>query len=147
HGWAKPAGRQTTPARMGDSPRFTPRLVQSLSCSSPPRLSSRQWALLLLLQAAGYFGQFDRTIFGMAVPQIQRDFGLSDAEMSYAASFVGLSAILACATSCLSDRFGRARVLMWTLVPYTLATAFTALSKGVQSFALCQLAAQAFITA
>ncbi|CAJ1449211.1 unnamed protein product [Effrenium voratum] len=83
----------------------------------------------------------------MAVPQIQRDFGLSDAEMSYAASFVGLSAILACATSCLSDRFGRARVLMWTLVPYTLATAFTALSKGVQSFALCQLAAQAFITA
>ena len=28
------------------------------------------------------------------------------------------------------DRFGRARVLMWTLVPYTLATAFTALSKA-----------------
>ena len=25
HGWAKPAGRQTTAARMGDSPRFTPR--------------------------------------------------------------------------------------------------------------------------
>lgn len=31
----------------------------------------RQWGVLLLLQAAGYFGQFDRTIFGMAVPQIQ----------------------------------------------------------------------------
>ena len=63
------------------------------------------------------------------------DFGLSDAEMSYAASCVGLAAVLACGVSCLSDRFGRAKVLTWTLAPYTLATAFTALAPGVASFA------------
>eukprot|EP00913_Durusdinium_trenchii_P012221 g11476.t3 len=83
--------------------RFTPQLVSRLSLSPAPRPSARQWGILVLLQAAGYFGQFDRTIFGTAVPQIQSDFGLSDAEMSYAASFVGLAAVLACAVSCLSD--------------------------------------------
>lgn len=55
--------------------------------------------------------------------------------MSYAASCVGLAAVLACGVSCLSDRFGRAKVLTWTLAPYTLATACTALAPGVASFA------------
>ena len=32
------------------------------------------------------------------------DFGLSDAEMSYVASLVGLAAVLACGISCLSER-------------------------------------------
>ncbi|CAK9079088.1 Sialic acid transporter NanT 2 (Sialic acid permease 2) (Sialic acid/H(+) symporter 2) [Durusdinium trenchii] len=127
--------------------RFTPQLVSRLSLSPAPRPSARQWGILVLLQAAGYFGQFDRTIFGTAVPQIQSDFGLSDAEMSYAASFVGLAAVLACAVSCLSDKFGRARVLTWTLVPYTLATACTAISQGIVTFAFFQFLAQAFITA
>lgn len=129
------------------SPRFTPQLVTYLSISPAPRLSARQWGVLLLLQAAGYFGQFDRTIFGMAVPQIQSDFGLSDSEISYAASFVGFAAVLASGISCLSDRFGRARVLTWTLVPYTLATACTAVSTGICSFAIFQFLAAAFITA
>ena len=45
------------------------------------------------------------------------------------------------------DRFGRARVLTWTLVPYTLATACTAVSTGICSFAIFQFLAAAFITA
>ncbi|CAE7775520.1 nanT [Symbiodinium sp. CCMP2456] len=109
--------------------------------------AKRQWKVLALLQAAGYFGNFDRTIFGIAVPQIQRDFALSDAQISYAASVLGLSSILASAISCLSDRYGRAQVLMWTLAPYTLATALTALSRSITSFVLLQLLAAAFITA
>lgn len=45
------------------------------------------------------------------------------------------------------DKFGRARVLTWTLVPYTLATACTAISQGIFSFAIFQFVAAAFITA
>ena len=33
------------------------------------------------------------------------DFGLSDSEISYAASFVGFAAVLASGISCLSDRY------------------------------------------
>lgn len=48
-----------------------PSWSQSLKHLGAFGLWARQWGVLLLLQAAGYFGQFDRTIFGMAVPQIQ----------------------------------------------------------------------------
>lgn len=61
---------------------------------------------------------------------------------SYIDKFVGLMDFLEW-----QDKFGRARVLTWTLVPYTLATACTAISQGIFSFAIFQFVAAAFITA
>mmetsp|Transcript_66741 Transcript_66741/g.118068 ORF Transcript_66741/g.118068 Transcript_66741/m.118068 type:complete len:467 (+) Transcript_66741:67-1467(+) len=128
---------------------FTPKIVSKLWIlgSQPPRLDARQWLSLALLQAAGYFGSYDRTIFGVAVPQIQQSFNASDSHMHYSASIIGLSSVLACILACASDKYGRARVLMWTLIPYTLATAATAASKGLISLTICQFMAQASITA
>src|SRR5262245_41433556 len=47
---------------------------------TPPALSSRQWLVLALVSTATLFDQYDRSIFALALPQIQQGLGIGEGE-------------------------------------------------------------------
>ena len=103
--------------------------------------------LLLLLGAATLFDGYDRSISTLALPYIGRDLGAGEATLGFALSIIRLGAFGAAFCGTLADRLGRRRVLLVTVVGYTLATVATGFSTGIVDFVLNQLVATLFLTA
>jgi putative MFS transporter len=103
--------------------------------------------LLLLLGAATVFDGYDRSIATLALPYIGRDLTASESNLGYALSVVRIGAFAAALCGTLADRVGRRRVLLATVVGYTLATVATGFSRGIGDFVAYQLVATIFLTA
>lgn len=110
-------------------------------------LSAQHRTLLLLLGAATLFEGYDRFIVSLALPYIGRDLGASEGQLGFALSLIRIGALLSLALGRLADRHGRRRVLLLTIVAYTVATAATGLSQGLVAFVAFQLVACVFLTA
>jgi putative MFS transporter len=110
-------------------------------------MTQRHRNLLLLLGAATLFEGYDRFIISLALPYIGRDLGISEADLGYSLSLIRIGALLSILLGRVADGFGRRRVLVATILAYTLATAATGLSTGLVTFVLFQLVATIFLTA
>jgi MFS family permease len=76
----------------------------------------------------------DVMLYAFALTSLQREFGLSPAVLGGVASATLVtSAIGGIAAGALADRFGRARVLSWSILVYSLMTAGTATAGGLVS--------------
>ncbi len=76
----------------------------------------------------------DVMLYAFALTSLQREFGLSPAALGGVASATLVtSAIGGIAAGALADRFGRARVLSWSILVYSLMTAGTATAQGLAS--------------
>ena len=109
-----------------------------------PDLSRQQWAVLALVSIASLFNQYDRALFALALPQIQASLAIDEAHVGYLGSIVRLGALPAFAVAVVSDRIGRRRALLGTIVAYTLLTGATALVPSATSFVACQFLSTAF---
>jgi putative MFS transporter len=114
---------------------------------TPPELTSRQWLVLGLVSVATLFDQYDRALFALALPQIQAGLGISEGEVGVLGSIVLLGALPAFAVALAADRLGRRRVLLATIVAYTLLTGATALAPDARSFVALQFLARTFTAA
>lgn len=114
---------------------------------NPPAMSSRQWAVLALLQAAGFFSSYCIILFTVALPQIRKDLEMDDATTNIVASVLPCSGILALCIARFADRFGRKTALLFTVVPFAVFTATTALVTSWKFFAVAQLLSQGFTSA
>ena len=119
----------------------------AVASRTPGLLSARHRTLLFLLGAATLFEGYDRFIVALALPYIGKDLGASEGDLGYALSLIRVGALLSIFLGRIADRHGRRRLLVLSVLAYTLATAATGLSSGLVMFVICQLVATVFLVA
>lgn len=76
---------------------------------------------------------FDFVLYLMAIPVLREEFGLDARSAGWLASAALLSSAAGgVASGFLADRFGRSRVLAWTILVYSLASLGTATSQSIR---------------
>jgi MFS family permease len=92
-------------------------------------ITRQHWLTLFAAQAGYMLDAMDVLLFVFAVNTLRDQFGLSAAEAGLVSSFtLAFSAAGGIAFGILSDRIGRARTMVWSIVIYSVASAGTALS-------------------
>jgi putative MFS transporter len=100
-----------------------------------------------LLSTATLFDGFDAAMLGLASPDARATLGISRSEWGYLSSFTRLGVILSFVLLLQADRLGRRRLLMVTVLGFTLASGATAFVTDKVQFAACQFLARLFLTA
>lgn len=134
----------TTPAPAVKPPRWY-RFAWFLG--RPPPLTERQWLMLGLVSAVGFFESYDLYLMSLNLKQIQQELGIGEASLGLMLSFVRSGAFFALLIVPFADRFGRRRVLIATIVAYTLMTGLTALAPNTETFVALQFLARIFAVA
>ena len=87
------------------------------------RESRYKWWLLLLLGGAYFFHQADRAIFGVLLPYVKKDLGLTDFQLGHINTVLFLTiAVATFIAGFLGDRFNRKRIITFSLLFWSLAT-------------------------
>jgi putative MFS transporter len=110
-------------------------------------LSSHQLQVVGVLGAANLIDSYDLGILGLALPQIQAGLGVAEEEVGRLIAVIRLGVIPAILLTVLADGFGRRRLLLLTILGFTLCTALTAFARDAREFMLLQLLARLFIAA
>lgn len=110
-------------------------------------LEREHWVLLAILGATSFFEGFDKSVLVVALNQIRESFSLSQADASLWLAITYMGALPAMVVARRADVIGRKRLLLVSIVFYTLASGLTALSPNVGVFALLQFIARLFLTA
>jgi len=121
--------------------RFTPFLAGA------PELTQRQWRVLGLVSVATLFDQYDMSLFGMALPQIQAGLGIAEGDVGWLGSILRLGALPALFIALAADRVGRRRALLATILGYTALTGATAFAPDARTYVALQFLARVFGTA
>ena len=131
-----------------DDRRYQPRWLQYAPfLGEPPELTRRQWHVLGLIAFAVLFDQYDMTLLAMALKQIQLDLAIPEAELGRLGAVIRLGALPAFLIVLLADLVGRRRVMLYTIVAYTLLTGATARAPDTRTFVLLQFFARTFAMA
>jgi MFS family permease len=112
--------------------------------SARRQLEPRHVRLLWLLAAASFFQGYDLEVLTVALPQIRHSFGLSQSQASDWFALLAAGVLPALLLARRADRSGRRRLLVVSIAGLTAATAASAAAPTIESFAVCQLCAQAF---
>jgi MFS family permease len=95
---------------------------------------TQPWRALFAAFLGWMLDGMDVMLYAFALTSLQTEFGLSPALLGGVASVTLLtSAVGGIAAGALADRFGRARVLVWSILVYSLCTAGTASASGLAS--------------
>jgi len=113
----------------------------------PNDLSATDKALLLLLGAAFFIGQYDGTVLSLALPDVQASFNIPEDDLGKVIALARLGAIPALFLALLSDRIGRRRLLLVTLIGLSIATGLTGFTRTAEEFVIVQFFARGFTTA
>src|ERR1700736_3572744 len=100
-------------------------------------ISPMQWKVLFAAQAGWMLDGMDIMLYAFALTAIQKEFGLSSAA---AGSLVSLTLVASAFgggfAGLLADRYGRARMLVFSILTYSLFTGMTATATSVGWLAL-----------
>jgi len=113
----------------------------------PAGLVSADKKLLLLLGVAFFVGQYDMTVLGLALPDIQNSFDISEERLGKVIAIAKMGSIPALFLALLSDRIGRRSMLMFTLLGLSIATGATGFARTAEEFIAMQFLARGFSTA
>jgi len=100
-----------------------------------------------IVSTAGFFESYDRALLSLAIEQIQRGLRIANRQLGVVLSIIRLGYLLALPIASFADRFGRRRLLLYSVIFYTVATAASALAPGVRSFVAFQFVARGFAAA
>jgi MFS family permease len=112
-----------------------------------PPLTPRQWRMFGIVSTAGFFESYDRALLSLAIEQIQHGLRIANRQLGLVLSVIRLGYLLALPIASYADRFGRRRLLLYSVIFYTVATAASALAPGVRSFVAFQFVARGFAAA
>lgn len=129
-----------------DAPRYPSRFVPPIF-GTTPALPRRQWQVLGLMVAASFFDAYDKALFTVALVQIQTGLGMEEAQLGVLGGVVRLGVVPGVLLVLLADTFGRRRVLLGSILGYTLMTGATALAPNPEWFVACQFGVRLFGTA
>ena len=127
---------------------YRPRWLQvAWFLGRPPALTRRQWRVLGLVAAASFFEMYDLYLFTLSLKQIQVGLGIAEDQLGYLGSIVRFGALPAFGVALVADRIGRRRVLLFTILAYTVLTGATAFSPNAVMFVVLQFFARTFAVA
>jgi putative MFS transporter len=111
---------------------------------STPPFTPRQWRVFLIASTAGFFDNYDRALLSLALKQIQAGLRISEASLGRVLSVIRLGYLFSLFVTPLADVFGRRRLLLYTVIAYTLFTGLSAIAPNQQVFTIWQILARAF---
>lgn len=103
--------------------------------------------LLILLVSATFFEGYDNSILSLLLGDIQNTFHVPESTLGWARGIIELGTASAFFFTRIGDRLGRRKLLLYSVVGYTVFTALTALSWDIWSFTAFQLIARIFLGA
>jgi putative MFS transporter len=103
--------------------------------------------LLFLLSAATFFEGYDTFVLSFVLALVLGDLGGSEAQAGWIRALVGLGTVAAFGLAAQADRIGRKRLLLITIVGYTVAAFLTAISPNLAFLAGAQFLSQVFLGA
>src|SRR5271156_5329011 len=110
----------------------------------PPPFSRRQWRVFGITATAGFFDNYDRVLLSLALKQVQQGLGVAEARLGAMLSTIRLGYLLSLIITPFADVFGRRRLLLYTIVGYTIFTGASALAPSEAYFVACQIVARSF---
>ena len=108
-------------------------------------LTSYQKRLFIFLSVATFFEGFDFMALTQILPNLRADFQINEFQAGLLFAFVNFGTVVAWLLIRKADLWGRRRVMMITIVGYTVFTFLTGFSWDVWSFALFQFIARIFL--
>jgi putative MFS transporter len=127
-----------------DQPYVPVVLRHSLRLFGKPPFTRRQWRVFGIAATAGFFDNYDRALLSLALKQIQKGLNIAEARLGAMLSTIRLGYLLSMLITPYADVFGRRRLLLYTIVAYTIFTGLSALAPSQATFATCQILARAF---
>ncbi|MGH7836289.1 MAG: MFS transporter, partial [Candidatus Binataceae bacterium] len=112
-----------------------------------PPFTPRQWRVFWISTTAGFFDSYDSALLSLALRQIQNGLGIAEAGLGAMLSAIRLGNLGALLIAPLADIYGRRRLLLYTIVGYTLFTGLSAFAPHARSFVVAQVLARAFSAA
>ncbi len=103
--------------------------------------------LFLLLLAATFFEGYDGSILSLVLPAIRDTFNVPESRLGVSRALIELGLAGAFFFARAGDRWGRRRLLLWSVAGYTLMTALTALSRDIWTFTAFQCLSRVFLGA
>ncbi len=98
----------------------------------PRGVTPLQWRVLVAATLGWTLDGMDVMLYAFALPAVQKEFALSSAQAGGLASLTLLSSALGgTAFGLLADRYGRARMLVYSILIYSLCTGLTATAGSV----------------
>ena len=107
-------------------------------------LDERKRLVFLVIAVGAFFESYDGALLSLTLKQVQHRFSIPEASLGGVLSIISFGYCLAFLITPLADYFGRRRLLLYTIVGYTVATAMTSVAPGAKSFILFQSIARAF---
>ena len=114
---------------------------------TPEDLTRHQWRLLGLLGVTVLINHYDFGLLTAALLQIQTGLGIPETEVGRMVGMIRAGAILALPLAVIADRRGRRRMLVATILGFTLCTILTAFAQTATQFTVFQLLARMFVNA
>lgn len=109
-----------------------------------PAFTPRQHRVFWISTTAGFFDNYDGALLSLALRQIQHGLGIAEASLGAMLSAIRLGYLGSILIAPMADVLGRRRLLLYTIVGYTIFTTLSALAPGRASFVLAQTLARAF---
>ena len=132
-------------ADPGDSPHTPALMLYGFRLfGKPPPFSRRQWRVFGIAATAGFFDNYDRALLSLALKQIQRGLGIAEARLGAMLSTIRLGYLISLMITPFADVFGRRRLLLYTIVGYTIFTGVSAVAPSQSYFVIFQILARAF---
>ena len=103
--------------------------------------------MLGVLGAANLIDNYDVGVMGLALPQIQAGLRVAEADIGALTAVVRMGVIPAIFLSVVADRTGRRRLLLLTILSFTVCTFLTAFARSAAEFVALQFLARIFIAA
>lgn len=102
--------------------------------------SSYQAKLMVIICSAWLFDCVDITMMTFALSSIQKDFALSTAQTGLLGSmtFIGMFFGAFCA-GILADRYGRLRILQWSMIGWGIASLLCAVAPSIEILMACRI--------
>ncbi len=109
-----------------------------------PPFTLRQRRVFLIASTAGFFDQYDRALLSLALKQIQAGLKIAESHLGAMLSVIRLGYLMSLLLTPFADVFGRRRLLLYTVMGYTVFTGLSAIAPGERTFVAFQVIARAF---
>jgi sugar phosphate permease len=100
-----------------------------------------RWRVALFLFVAAGLNYADRTALSSVIPPLRADLGITDAQIGLAGMlFLWCYALASPFAGNLADRFSRSKIVVWSLVAWSVVTIFTGLIESVIALFVMRIA-------
>ena len=121
------------------------RIEAAAAAGGATPLAAYQKRLLVFLGLATFFEGYDLFALAQILPNLRADLGLSAAQGGVIVAVAGIGGVLAYALVRRADEWGRRRVLVLSILGYTVLSLITALAPNAWVFGISQMLARIFL--